>query len=98
MKAKLSETSRRRPASLYGMPTTTIAIDPDRFAGELRERRQRLGLSRARLAGLARCSVTSIDNLEAGYVPERSAVLFRVLAVLDEIEDATPERAGEQRA
>lgn len=79
------------------MPTTTIAIDPDRFAGELRERRQRLRLSRARLAGLARCSVTSIDNLEAGYVPERSAVLFRVLAVLDEIEDATPERAGEQR-
>jgi len=68
------------------MPTSTITTPSDRPAGELRDRRRRLRLSRARLAGLARCSVTSIDNLEAGYVPERSAVLARVLDILDRLE------------
>jgi predicted transcriptional regulator len=72
------------------MPTSTIPTASDRPAGDLRERRRRLGLSRARLAGLARCSVTSIDNLEAGYVPERSGVLARVLDVLDQLEAHAP--------
>jgi predicted transcriptional regulator len=68
------------------MPTPTIPTDSDRPSSELRERRHKLALSRARLAGIARCSVTSIDNLEAGYVPVRSAVLVRVLDVLDRLE------------
>lgn len=68
------------------MPNATITTRADRPARRLRERRLRLRLSRARLAGLARCSVTSIDNLEAGYVPTRSAVLARVLDVLDRLE------------
>lgn len=68
------------------MPNATITIRPDRPAHRLRQRRLRLGLSRARLAGLARCSVTSIDNLEAGYIPTRSRVLPRVLDVLDRLE------------
>ncbi len=72
------------------MPTTTITTDPDRSSNELRRRRERLGLSRARLAGLARCSVSSIDNLEAGYVPQRSAVLGRIFAVLDRLEGSPP--------
>lgn len=79
------------------MPTATITTASDRPAGDLRERRRRLGLSRARLAGLARCSVTSIDNLEAGYVPEHSAVLARVLDVIDRLEaeaHTDPERGA----
>jgi predicted transcriptional regulator len=60
----------------------------------LRERRTRLGLSRARLAGLAGCSVTSIDNLEAGYVPSRSAVLARLLDVLDRLEAQAATHSG----
>jgi transcriptional regulator with XRE-family HTH domain len=55
-------------------------------SAELRAARQRVGMSRARLAGLVGCSPTSLANFEAGAIPKRSAVLERALAVLAEHE------------
>ena len=42
-----------------------------------------MGLSQPQLAGLASCSVAFVGNLERGYIPNRSDVLPRILAVLD---------------
>jgi transcriptional regulator with XRE-family HTH domain len=53
---------------------------------DLRVARERAGLSRARLAGLAGCSPASVQNLEAGYAPKRSQVMERVQAALAEVE------------
>ncbi len=51
--------------------------------GGLHERRKAAGLSQQRLAELAGCSLTFVRVLEAGYEPATSAVLPRILAVLD---------------
>lgn len=55
-------------------------------AEELRARRDRLGLSRTRLAHLAGCSLSSLCNIENGYVPKQSDVLSRARAVLADLE------------
>lgn len=47
-------------------------------------RRRALGLSQHRLATLAGCSRTSIALLEGGYAPQRSAVLPRVVAAIND--------------
>lgn len=60
------------------MPTTTTPAQPD----EIRAARLDRGMSQAALAGLAKCSVAFVGNLEAGYIPKRSDVLPRILAVL----------------
>lgn len=54
---------------------------------ELRARRKRLGVSRASLAGLARCSVSLLALVEQGYEPQTSHALDRAFAVLRELED-----------
>lgn len=54
--------------------------------GGLRERRVAAGLSQQRMAELAGCSVAIVGLLEGGYRPERSAVLPRIVRVLDERE------------
>jgi transcriptional regulator with XRE-family HTH domain len=56
----------------------------------IRARRERAYLSQRELAALAGCSFASVCNFEHGALPspERSAVLARVLAALDEIEAA----------
>ncbi|MGO9320250.1 MAG: helix-turn-helix domain-containing protein [Solirubrobacteraceae bacterium] len=59
------------------------------IASDLRDRREHAGLTRARLAGLAGCSPTSLANIEDGAIPKRSEVLKRALAVLDRHEEAT---------
>jgi transcriptional regulator with XRE-family HTH domain len=50
---------------------------------DLREARERLGLSRAQLAGLAGCGLASLGAIEQGAVPERSEVLERAWAALE---------------
>jgi predicted transcriptional regulator len=49
---------------------------------DLRAARQAVGLTRARLAGLAGCSVSSLGFIEAGAVPRHSAVLDRAFMVI----------------
>jgi predicted transcriptional regulator len=49
---------------------------------DLRERRERLGLSRERLARLADVSSASIELFEGGWRPQRSRVLPAVCAAL----------------
>jgi transcriptional regulator with XRE-family HTH domain len=51
-------------------------------AAGLRERREALGVTRVQLAIAAKCSVTQLQNLEAGLRPARSAVLERAEKVL----------------
>ncbi len=43
--------------------------------GEIRARRQAIGLSQLNLAALAGCCLNSVVNLEGGVVPRRSALL-----------------------
>lgn len=54
---------------------------------QLRQRRKRLYLTQREAAGLAGCSLASIANLEAGYIPNRSRVLADVEAMLKRLED-----------
>lgn len=49
---------------------------------QLREARKGAGLSQARTAGLTGCSVTHLQNLEAGAVPRKSAALCRIWDVI----------------
>lgn len=65
------------------MRTTTTTPTP---TGELRERRERIGLARLALAARAGCSLTTLANIEAGIVPRRSEVLPRILEALDRAE------------
>jgi predicted transcriptional regulator len=65
---------------LTTMQRTTIPT----AASELRAERERAGLTRAQLAGLAGCSLSTITNIEHGAVPRRSPTLDRVWAVLNQ--------------
>ncbi|MGO8907365.1 MAG: helix-turn-helix domain-containing protein [Solirubrobacteraceae bacterium] len=55
---------------------------------DLRAERERLGVSRARLAGLANCSLASLGGIEQGACPRHSKVLERAWAALNGIEKA----------
>jgi len=46
-------------------------------------------LTRARLAGLAGCSPTTLANIEDGAIPKRSAALERALVVIADREQET---------
>jgi transcriptional regulator with XRE-family HTH domain len=65
------------------MLTTTQRTTIPAAASELRTARERVGLTRAQLAGLAGCSLSTITNIEHGAVPRRSAILDRLQAILD---------------
>lgn len=56
----------------------------------MRERREELRLTRAALAVEAGCSLTHLENIEAGLVPRRGHVLDRVFAVLALNDDEGP--------
>jgi transcriptional regulator with XRE-family HTH domain len=58
---------------------------------DLRAARERAGLTRCQLAGLAGCAISSLGFIEQGAVPARSAVLDRAWAVIEQLEN---ERAG----
>jgi transcriptional regulator with XRE-family HTH domain len=63
---------------LTTMQHTTIPA----ASSELRAARERAGLTRAQLAGLAGCSLSTITNIEHGAVPRRSPILDRLWSVL----------------
>lgn len=59
-------------------------------ASELRRLRAQAGLTRAEVATLSGCSLSMLGSLESGWIPARSPVLARVLAVLaDQSSDTT---------
>ncbi|HTT26764.1 MAG TPA: hypothetical protein VMG37_00030 [Solirubrobacteraceae bacterium] len=60
------------------MPTTA--------APTLRQRRERLGISRERLARAADVSYRSVELLELGYSPKRSRVLPLIMGALARLE------------
>ncbi len=62
------------------------ATKPKRSASDLRQDRERAGLTRQELATASGCSMSMLGLLEAGYDPERSAARERIEAVLDELE------------
>jgi transcriptional regulator with XRE-family HTH domain len=68
------------------MTSAVITSSPGR---DLRAARERLGISRARLAGLADVSLASLDRIEQGACPRRSRVLSQAWAALAAI-NATP--------
>jgi predicted transcriptional regulator len=68
---------------------TDVATAAKRASAELRQTRERVGLTRAQLAGLAGCSLSMLGAIEAGAVPRRSPTLDRVRAVLTDAERKT---------
>jgi transcriptional regulator with XRE-family HTH domain len=50
----------------------------------LRDLRRAAGLTQVELAHAARCSIATVALFEAGYAPERSTVLPRIIAVLND--------------
>lgn len=67
------------------MATTTAMV---RLAQDVpvRERREQLGISRPALAARVGCSVTYLQNIEAGVVPQLSRVMPRIEAALAQLE------------
>lgn len=63
-----------------------MGINPDTIQNLL-DRRRRLGFTRQRLAEEARCSLSHVALFEKGYRPQTSAVLPRLLAVLEAAEN-----------
>jgi len=57
------------------------------LSNSLRERREKLGLTRMDLARLAGCSLTYAQILEAGLTPKYGHVLPRVERVLTALEN-----------
>jgi len=62
------------------METTAATVSA---AVDVRGRRRALGISRTALAVYAGCSVTHLQNIEAGVIPHTGEVMPRVLAALD---------------
>jgi predicted transcriptional regulator len=54
-----------------------ILTDNGDTVTDLRSARKAVGLTRAQLAGLADCSISSLGDIEAGAVPRHSRVLQR---------------------
>lgn len=79
----------------------TITNDDNATGGhgeDLRASRERAGLTRARLAGLAGCSISTLAAIEQGAVPKRSGVLDRVAEVLAAREaDGSADGARDER-
>jgi predicted transcriptional regulator len=53
---------------------------------DLRAARCQLGISRAKLAGLAGVSISALGDIEGGYMPRRSRVLESAWAAIREVE------------
>lgn len=73
------------------MPSMETVVAPRHPAGaELKAARQRAGLSRQKLAGLAGCSMAWVQQLEAGVQPADSPTLERIWMVLDALGGRSP--------
>jgi len=68
------------------MALTTTTTIVETHATPIRERREHLGLSRHALAARAGCSVTYLQNIEAGCLPRLSLVMPQIEATLDGLE------------
>jgi transcriptional regulator with XRE-family HTH domain len=68
------------------MSLVTTNNDNETDGGTLRAAREQVGLTRAQLAGLAGCAISSLGFIEQGAVPERSAVLERAWAVITQLQ------------
>ncbi len=64
-----------------------MLITTTRSGHDLREARRRVGITRARLADLADCSIASLDRIEQGAVPKRSRVLERAWMAIERAEN-----------
>lgn len=64
------------------MSTPTLDAHTDTL--KLRDRRLEAGLSQQKLAHAAGCSIAMVRLLEGGFTPSRSAVLSRIIGVLNE--------------
>jgi transcriptional regulator with XRE-family HTH domain len=62
--------------------------------GDIRGARLAAGLSQQKLAGSADCSISMVRLVEAGYRPEPSAAIERIVSVLN---DETPARQPTSR-
>jgi ribosome-binding protein aMBF1 (putative translation factor) len=69
-----------------GSGTTTTSRIVGGGAVTIRERRERLGLARTALAARAPCSVTHLQNIEAGVIPQNGNVVPLILKALDDAE------------
>jgi predicted transcriptional regulator len=70
-------------------PTTILPPGAAVALGEqIRVRRIALGMSRSQLVIAAGCSLTFLENVEAGAGPRRSAVIPQVLDALTKAEAA----------
>lgn len=58
------------------------------MADDLRALRKRAGLTQAQLCVRASCSLTHLQDLEAGAIPRRPAALHRIIAVLTSLIEA----------
>jgi DNA-binding XRE family transcriptional regulator len=66
--------------------TNSNANDKAHGGQNLRAARERLGVTRAELAGLAGCATSSLGFIEQGAVPKRSEVLARAWAVIEQLD------------
>lgn len=58
-------------------------MNPTTIAKQLRARREALGVTQRDLAVKAKCSPSTINNIEAGCVPRRGTMLDRLNRALD---------------
>ena len=59
-----------------------VPMNQSPTGAELRQLRTAAGLSQQQVAELAKCSVTSVAQLERGLRPKRSEVAGRIVAIL----------------
>jgi DNA-binding XRE family transcriptional regulator len=88
------DAGRRRSHSAPGGISSIIVMNDTKNRGHaLAERRGKAELSRAQLADLVGCSISTLGAIEQGAVPARSNVLDRAEAALDRIEAAAGDPA-----
>jgi transcriptional regulator with XRE-family HTH domain len=71
----------------YDVEVLMAPINESPAGAELRSLRAAAGLSQQQVAEQAKCSVTSVAQLERGLRPNRSEVTRRIVAVLDSVND-----------
>lgn len=71
------------------------ATTTNRVGRDLREAREAAGLTRAELAALTGCSISSLGNIEQGAVPKESRVLEAARrAIAETLHDVDPAGNG----
>ena len=83
-----------------GLQRASVATNTDTsvIGANLREARERAGLTRAQLAALAGCSLASLGNIEQGAVSRESRVLAAALEAIDRYVERNAKRATQPPA